>query len=45
MGRQDAYELLHEGSIALAEIEANGMRVDVDYVHRAIKKTDRIVVH
>lgn len=37
----EAYQLLHEGSIALAEVESNGMCVDVDYIHFAIKKGDR----
>lgn len=34
-----AYKLLHEGTIALAEIEANGMRIDVDYLKSAIIQT------
>ena len=38
-----AYKLLHEGSIALAEVEANGMRVDMDYLERTIRKTHRRV--
>jgi DNA polymerase I len=29
-----AYELFHEGAKALADIEANGMRVDVDYCRK-----------
>lgn len=37
----DAYRLLHEGTLALAEVEANGMRVDVDYLKRTIERTDR----
>jgi len=28
----DAYTLLHEGTLALAEVEQQGMRVDVDYI-------------
>jgi len=29
----DAYRLLHDGCIALANVEANGMRVDVEYLN------------
>lgn len=36
-----AYKLLHEGAIVLAEIEANGMAIDDKYLRRAIKKTTR----
>ena len=36
----EAYQLLHEGSIALAEVEATGMRVDVPYLERAIRRTE-----
>lgn len=32
----EGYELLHEGVIALSRVEANGMKVDVDYLNRAI---------
>ena len=28
---QDAYRLLHEGSLALAQVEANGVRIDIAY--------------
>jgi DNA polymerase I len=28
---KEAYELMHDGCIALSEIEQNGMRIDVDY--------------
>mgnify|MGYP001589048694 CR=1 FL=1 len=34
-----AYDLFHRGSLALAEVEAAGIRIDVDYLDRAIKKT------
>lgn len=30
----DAYQLMHEGTIALAQLEANGIRIDVDYLNR-----------
>ena len=36
---EEAYDLLHRSSIALAHISANGMRVDVDYLHRVTKET------
>jgi DNA polymerase I-like protein with 3'-5' exonuclease and polymerase domains len=39
MTQTDAYNLLHQGAIALAEVEANGMRIDVDYLDDAIEKT------
>lgn len=35
----EAYKLLHDGSVALAEVEAAGMRVDIDYLDRTIDKT------
>jgi DNA polymerase-1 len=37
---QDAYQLLHEGSLVMAEMEANGIRVDVDYIKRTQRKMD-----
>ena len=33
---KEAYKLLHEGVIALAEIESNGIAIDVDYLKKAI---------
>lgn len=30
----DAYNLMHDGAIALAQVEANGIRIDVDYLER-----------
>ncbi len=38
--RREAYDLLHQGTLALAEIEANGMKVDMAYLDKAIVKTD-----
>lgn len=35
------YRLLHEGAVALSAIEAAGMRVDVDYLDRAIEKAEQ----
>jgi DNA polymerase-1 len=34
-----AYKLLHDGCIALANVEANGMRVDVEYLDNTIQST------
>lgn len=34
-----AYQLLHQGSLALAQAEANGIRVDVEYLKAAIDQT------
>ncbi len=34
-----AYNLFHQGCIALSQVEANGIRIDVDYLNRAIENT------
>ena len=34
-----AYELLHQGCIALSQVEFNGIRIDTDYLKKAIHKT------
>jgi DNA polymerase-1 len=34
----DSYDLLHRGSLALAEVERHGIRVDVPYLDAATKK-------
>ena len=39
MNRIDGYNLLHQGVIALSEVENNGMRVDTAYLDLAITKT------
>jgi DNA polymerase-1 len=36
----DAYQLLHDGSLALAEVESNGMRIDVKRLDRTMEKCD-----
>ena len=28
----NAYKLFHDGALALADVEMNGMRIDVDYL-------------
>lgn len=35
----DAYKLMHDGALALAEVEMNGIRVDVPYLEAQIEKT------
>lgn len=34
-----AYKLLHDGCVALAQVEVNGIRIDTDYLEKAIHKT------
>ena len=34
-----AYKLLHDGCVALSQVEANGIRIDTDYLEKAITKT------
>jgi DNA polymerase I-like protein with 3'-5' exonuclease and polymerase domains len=35
----EGYKLLHDGCVALSQVEANGIRVDTDYLQRAITDT------
>lgn len=35
----EAYRLLHDGTLALAEIEANGVRVDMNYLESALDRS------
>ena len=37
----NAYKLLHNGTIALAEVESNGIRIDTAYLERTMKRTKR----
>jgi len=37
----EAYQLMHQGAIALAEVEATGMRIDVPYLKRTIDKVGK----
>jgi len=39
MNKLDGYKLLHHGAIALSEMEANGMRIDVPYLKKATEET------
>lgn len=36
----EAYRLLHDGIIVLAEMEANGIKIDTEYLRSAIQKTE-----
>lgn len=36
---EEAYQLFHEGALALAQIEANGMRMDEAYLESALEET------
>jgi len=39
----DAYQLMHDGALALADVEANGMRIDTDYLTQTKKEvTEKI---
>ena len=41
---REAYQLLHEGAIALAQVERNGIRVDVGYCRSEKRKAERKVL-
>lgn len=32
--QRDAYKLMHQGALALADVEANGIRIDIDYCQK-----------
>jgi len=36
---RQAYQLIHNGSLALSKVEANGVRIDVDRLDRTIRRT------
>lgn len=38
---KDAYKLLHQGSLALARAERQGIRVDIDYIRQTKKELDK----
>jgi len=42
---KDAYKLLHEGTLAMAELEANGIRVDMKYAKYIQKKITKQIKH
>lgn len=37
----EGYKLFHEGTLALSQVEHNGMRIDTKYLGRTIKKLDK----
>ena len=37
----DAYKLMHEGVLALAQVEANGMKIDLNYLDNALKENSK----
>jgi len=39
-----AYKLFHNGSIALAQVSSNGIRIDTDYLHRQIKSVSHRIL-
>lgn len=40
----DAYKLLHEGILALSQVEANGMKIDMDYLKKANKRITKQII-
>lgn len=42
---REAYQLMHDGAIALSRVESNGMRVDVEYLEETIHRTRRKIKH
>lgn len=42
---RDAYQLLHDGSLALARAERNGMRIDVQYCEQTSNHLTRQIQH
>lgn len=38
-----AYQLMHDGCVALSQVEANGIRIDTDYLERAINNTGQTI--
>ena len=41
--RMDAYKLMHNGILALADVEQNGIKIDVPYCKAQIENIDRRV--
>lgn len=39
----EAFQLIHEGTIALSQVEHNGIRVDMDYIQKKKKEVDEQV--
>lgn len=43
--KKSAYKLFHEGALALAEVQQNGIKIDTDYLKKTIKKTNQKIKH
>lgn len=41
---KEAYELMHDGAKALAQVEHNGIRIDTEYLDRAIESTNKEIL-
>ncbi len=41
---KEAYSLLHKGSLVLSRMEANGIRIDLEYLDKTIQKLDKDVL-
>lgn len=41
----EGYNLLHQGALALSQVEANGIRIDLPYLDRRIVKTGKRIAH
>lgn len=41
---KEAYRLFHDGSLAFAQMEANGLRIDVDYLTKTITRMEKKIV-
>ena len=42
---KEAYQLLHDGAIALGQVESNGIRVDTEYLDTTIRRLRRRIDH
>lgn len=40
IAKEEAYRLIHEGSLALSQIESNGIMIDLDFLSKTIKKVE-----
>jgi DNA polymerase-1 len=42
---RESYDLLHKGAVALSQVEAAGIRIDLGYLDRISKRVDRKISH
>lgn len=42
---KEAYSLIHQGILALADVEANGIAIDVNYCNRKVKQLDAKIAY